>query len=327
MLYHTFSNELMNYFGLFPRCQMEEFNAIIAQMIENNQLKGYLEGEITCGEQIPTCLSQDLMEELTINEMGLIHQKLYPVWCESFRLLVQVIGNSSFKIYQYAPLNDNIIIQQALKNWVKEYQYNIFDQEYLNNWIDELESLLNEHSVVFNNLFLSMLDTKEEVSQTSEQRISQFLELDLVEMKAMEKRIWLQVFSDIYDNQEKYPILYSWHQNQMKYFGLVSRSCRQTEILYYQGRSIEDMVRIRNLKQTTIQDHLMEIAVLSNKEVMSSLLPPHDQKELWQALSDTPTLPYKQFYQELTGEEVSFLSYRLLQIYQLKLQKKVTRDD
>lgn len=237
MLYHTFSNELMNYFGLFPRCQMEEFNAIIAQMIENNQLKGYLEGEITCGEQIPTCLSQDLMEELTINEMGLIHQKLYPVWCESFRLLVQVIGNSSFKIYQYAPLNDNIIIQQALKNWVKENQYPIFDENYLSDWIDELESLLKEHSAVFNHLFLSMLDTKEEVSQTSEQRISQFLELDLVEMKAIEKRIWLQVFSDIYAHEDRYPILYSWHQNQMKYFGLVSRSCRQTEILYYQGRS------------------------------------------------------------------------------------------
>ncbi|MGN4125801.1 helix-turn-helix domain-containing protein [Lysinibacillus sphaericus] len=91
---------------------------------------------------------------------------------------------------------------------------------------------------------------------------------------------------------------------------LLTDSTQQTAHLYEQGYSIEQIVQLRNLKQSTIEDHLVEIAMNEPNFSIGPFVSYEEAEKVWQASKQYQTKKLKALHEVVEG--MSYFQLRLV---------------
>lgn len=249
---HLFS--IKKYFRVLESLTRESFDEIFNNIIEKNLVEA-------CGEQ--RYLLSSLGEAHLLNSTqpsymnGWRYQPFTLLVWERLSLLVQVTSNFTFQETKYIPIQKNTEVHNWLKDILKS---SYIPKQMLGNILfSELVDLLeqardiNPEVLVFrltgyNQIGLTSSQTAKKLNKDSIQYHLEFINLLHCLIHFVEREpSRFQVLSTLLANLEQKDAL--------------TLSSRKTWTLLNQGYTPDEIASIRNLKISTIEDHLVEFAL------------------------------------------------------------------
>lgn len=294
MLYYAFQHHLLDIVGLLPNLRKDEFEKTIYQLCKQKHLI-LNEGELTCLNNRHFLLSVEPYSHLN-------HYRLKNS-LQLWRLLQLLISYLSYwpKDYQ-GPILENspfylMNVNRMMANMTNKTKMAIYQ---------ELVDIFSEMPAAQADFLAQTLSGESIQGHTFYQLLPDGLQspFDTCYIFACVEHFWTQVMQK--NETQLFQYFKPFILKNYKYSMLVTRQ------LYKQGKSIEQIVQIRKLKEGTINDHLIEWAIGDDKF-------PFHQFQLLPLTEEV--LQYR--YKELTEQrpDVSFLQYRLSQIAFLKGRK------
>lgn len=222
-----------------------------------------------------------------------------------FLLLIQVWTNRKAAIKHYVP----IIEHKEVENWIKYvYAQTRHDvTSYLNRLYEELTDVLedfNEQSII---IFIQTITNAEEIGRTNQQLQRQFhLTKEDVDLTITEVIHYILTQYE----REKHPILTQIARIETTDKQLTS-SAQQTKDLLEQGYDVENIARIRRLKENTIQDHIVEIALHADSFPYEQYVHEDYIREIAHTVDRLKTFKLKDIKQAV-NEAITYFQIRLV---------------
>lgn len=297
---HLFS--LTNYFSILPKLSKEQF------MERLHALKDF--GYITMESELinVTSIGMDLIHRSPSSFPFLkgwtFHKVTKERW-EKLNLLIQVVSNALAQNKSYIPIVQEEKVQKELK---------LFLAHHLSNQpLKELaETLYEECSMVFKEMKTdpSMLIKKLSGAKTSGQAMYQLADACSVTELDMQL-IWLHAWHEWMTIYEKLqPMLLYKLLQKTNNVSLYTGSTQQTKKLLDMAYSLEDVATIRGLKKSTIEDHVIELALMDPSFNISSLLNKDEERKINDAI-DTLQVHRLKPIKEFVGDAISYFQIRL----------------
>nr|WP_220477053.1 helix-turn-helix domain-containing protein [Limosilactobacillus rudii] len=220
-------------------------------------------------------------------------------------LAVQVASEYSYHQNKYAPLTIPLGEMQVVKQWFRNnYQYDLTNRLYLD--LQRLgKALDSEDPRLATDLFNSLIGYKKAGWTPNQAAANLKLSLEDIQFLRHDEMLAVSAYARNFPGplqQLLGPLLRT---------SPLNRSAEITYNLYAQGQEIEQISQRRRLKQNTIQEHLLEAAILIPEKVNWNRFLPEDKRIiLGKAYEGVPTT--WKFNENVS----SFYEFRLYQIYQ-----------
>jgi len=311
ILYSAEKYQLTHFFSLFPKLNRVEFNNSIKKMTNLNYLLLSEEKEdyylSTSGEKNYYDYFVDHYYPKQLNQLqnglALIH-----FW-RTLTLVTQVLSEIRYKNKHYVPIEKEWEKQIWLKKWLKKNGENKQELaiEFGKEWILILDKLplLNAEIVAVN------LSGHENTGKTQKQQAEKYkkesveVNLLLLDSLALIGKIMKQ-------HQEKMPLFFSIYKEMLHTYDGTTKSTAITRQYLSKGYSLEKIAKLRQLKSSTVNEHVIEISIMDPSFNLSTVLPIDKLEEIKQLLKEMPTITYQEIIR--IKPEALFLWYRLAQI-------------
>jgi uncharacterized protein YpbB len=249
---HLFS--LKRYFRILEPLTRESFDEIFNHLLEEKMVE-------PCGEQrfLLTRKGEDYLlnnaQPYYLN--GWRYQPFTLLVWERLSLLVQVTSNFTFQETKYIPIQKNVEVHNWLKGFLKSTS--VPKQELGKSLFSELVEILEQARDVNPEVLIFRLTGYKQIGRTSSQ-IAKKLNIDSIhyDLEFINSIHCLLHF--IESNPSRFIVLSSLLANLDQRDSL-TLSARKTLVLLNQGFIAEEIASIRNLKISTIEDHLVEFAL------------------------------------------------------------------
>ncbi|MGP4082162.1 helix-turn-helix domain-containing protein [Pseudalkalibacillus sp. R45] len=146
------------------------------------------------------------------------------------------------------------------------------------------------------------------IGQTTNQ-VAERLHLDPMECHVHFQASLHHMMKKIVEDRTAFPVLSTFIADMEQRFSL-TESTRKTYRLIKNGLSLEEIASIRNLKPSTIEDHIVELAIHIPEMDIDRYIPEKDQKRIVEASGFLGTKKLKAIKQEL-GEDLNYFQIRL----------------
>ncbi|MEH7494961.1 helix-turn-helix domain-containing protein [Neobacillus niacini] len=249
---HLFS--LKRYFGILEPLTRESFDEIFNKLLINKLVE-------PCGEQrfLLTSAGEDYL--LTNAQPYYINGWRYQaftllVW-ERLSLLVQVSSNFTFQETKYIPIQKNVEVH----NWLKEFlKFTSVSKQELGKFLfSELVEIFEHAKDVNAKILIFRLTGYKQIGLTSSQ-IAKTLNIDSIHYHLEFINTIHCLLHFVESDPSRFKVLSSLLANLDQNDSL-TLSARKTLVLLNQGFTAEEIASIRNLKISTIEDHLVEFAL------------------------------------------------------------------
>jgi uncharacterized protein YpbB len=249
---HLFS--LKRYFRILEPLTREYFDKMINHLLERQLVE-------PCGEQ--RLLLTSAGEDYLINHSqpyyvnGWRYQPFTLLVWERLSLLVQVTSNFTFQETKYIPIQKNVEVH----NWLKGFLKSTFipKSELGKSLFSELVEILEQARDVNPDVLIFRLTGYEQIGMTSSQ-IGKKLKLDSTHYHLEFINIIHCLIHFVDSNPSRFKVLSSL-VDSLDQKDSLTLSARKTLELLNQGFTGEEIASIRNLKISTIEDHLVEFAL------------------------------------------------------------------
>ncbi len=231
------------------------------------------------------------------------HSVTGPYW-QRLSLFVQVTSHLSKKSNHYMPIQRN----PATQLWLKDTLYTMssIDRSKMNHYLyQEIVNCLEE-SELDPLLLIIRLTGSDRIGLTSEQAAIE-LELDPYYYQLSFLAILHYMIEKILSDKGEFPLLSQMIKEGKKPFTL-TESTAKTFNLIQKGLSIEQIVRVRNLKQSTIEDHIIEILLNVPNFPMANLVSSENITKIKACMEQSPSKSLKVIKQQLA--DVSYFEIR-----------------
>lgn len=307
-------HHILAHFGLFPKLKETQFNDCIALLDE----KGFIKK-----------IEKNIWQ---ITEKGKVYAKKNPVntdyldgvnfsnmaneFIDLLFFATQIISEYSYNNKDYLPIIDNSYKQHKIKQWFKaaKNKYKNFNELFYNEW----ELLLKEFppDVAAPTEIIDMLSGHQKIGKTFKQITAQ---QKMGDLETYLKKVVISHFiiKKIITEQKDYPLFTSIFEIIKEYTG--NYSAKYSYQLFLEYGDIEKVMEIRNLKKSTIVDHILEGLILSDNSINLHKI---DQQN-YVFLSDyyTTHSDYKEWvFKDLKykNDDLCFFSFRAYQILKTK---------
>ncbi|PFP27329.1 RQC domain-containing protein [Bacillus sp. AFS073361] len=249
---HLFS--LKSFFGIYEQLSRESFEEIIQSMSEKKWVKNI-------GEQrfIVTLLGKELLEKTQLPKYihGWNYHQMTSLFWERLSLLVQVISNLMFGETRYTPIQKNKEVHTWLKSALKSM--NLPRMEMGTIFYSELEDCLDAGNGFDPAILVIRLTGFQQIGLTPLQAAKQ-LNINFHDYQIGFTNTLHYLLRKIEEDGYKFKILPFLIKGLMKNDEL-TLSTRKTQRLLNQGYTLDMIANIRHLKLSTIEDHLVELAL------------------------------------------------------------------
>lgn len=247
--------KLHAYFGLLPKLSRKKFNQEIDVLIEKNRIQLMENGYYRLLAQ---ALEQE-KEGIVPSFDGWYYRGNEHIFFARLSLIVQSLSHQRANVRAFIPIEK----AERVQRWVREflvhnhYQKGALQQVLLEQIAASLKmAVLTEMQ---RECLIYRLSGYQMAGLTWQQlafqkKISE-MDVQLYYISALHQ--WL---NELYQNGAHYPLLVQVMQ-QIRVEVLLTDSAAQTARLYKEGHSIEAISQIRRLKMSTIEDHLVELAM------------------------------------------------------------------
>lgn len=294
--------QLHNYFGLLPKLPRATFDEAVSLFSQNSWLIMQESGHYSMkklglqrAEQTPDFLFD-----------GWHYRGNEHIFFARLSLIVQSLSYQSAGIRSFSPISRDTNIQSWVRTFLLEHNY---QEGYLQQQLlEECERVLSELSLSEANkqLVLYRLSGYGLPGWTWQQLASERKEAVLDCQLAFIEL--LHVFLNEVHQTTDYPLLGKIAE-ELRVKALLTDSAQQTAHLYEQGYSLEQIMQIRKLKQSTIEDHLVELAMYEPNFSIGPFVSYKEAEKVWQASKQYQTKKLKILHEVVEG-----MSY-----FQLKL--------
>jgi len=295
--------QLHNYFGLLPKLPRKAFDEAVTSFLQYSwftmQQSGHYSMEklgLQRAEQTPDFLFD-----------GWHYRGNEHVFFARFSLIVQSLSYQSAGIRSFSPISRDTTIQSWVRTFLIEYNYQ--DGHLQQQLLEECEQVLSVLPLSDANkqLVLYRLSGHSLPGWTWQQLASERKET-VLDCQLAFIELLQTLLNEVHQTND-YPLLGKIAQG-LRVKALLTDSAQQTAHLYEQGYSIEQIVQIRKLKQSTIEDHLVELALNEPNFSIGPFVSYEEAEKVWLASKHYQTKKLKTLHEVVEG--MSYFQLRLV---------------
>ncbi|WP_332693460.1 helix-turn-helix domain-containing protein [Halalkalibacter lacteus] len=299
---------VLSYFGLFPTLKRDELEKDINKLISNGQASLVEQDKVILTNSGKQKLTQFQTKNQYIADLRgwQYHSYTEEFWLR-ISLYVQVITHIVSGNRQFYPITH----QSSVQRWVKKHLPKSADErkEKRNHIYDELYAFLSRCSDIQATIFVQQLSGEKRVGLTKLQLAEQ-LGMDETTVNLYHLSTVHRLLNELNDRQETYQNL-SIFDLGLKKSIVLTESARKTFHLFEKGHSIESISRRRQLKQSTIEDHIVEIAIQHPQFSIRPFVCKELEERILQVSDMLQTRKLRELKEQI-GSEVSFFVIRLV---------------
>lgn len=294
VLLHGFFYKNLSFLGLLPKLKEEDFQKELQKLVAKNLItieEGF-------GELTPQGVQ--LLEENSFDLNGLNNLRYGRMRENSWQLIlfaVQVVSFLSFGEKEYLPIENRPYYLQQIKQWLSQTKPHLVER-FQQELTDIFLKLPTEDADFLANQF-SGYDFQ---GRTAFQLLPEKWQEEPWNVLYRQRAI--DLFLEHVGEGELARLLVLLDQQNM------NQSMIKTREFFMAGKSVEEILTLRHLKQGTINDHFIEWALLEGTF-------PFERFELIDFVDLTADQVVNQHYQNF---EVPYLNFRLSQIFYLREQ-------
>ncbi|UFJ42822.1 helix-turn-helix domain-containing protein [Brevibacillus humidisoli] len=239
---------------------------------------------------------------------GIAYAERVDTFWMRLHLLIQTISHLRYRQPSFYP----VVQRRQIQAWVKRQLHHPQTREHLSSsqLYHELLAVLASYDVTLQRLFADQLSGVTQVGYTQEQ-IAYHMDEPLLLVQIKMKYLLTRIYREVLENEEgRYPLLSRLATIESGRDPRLSASAAETFRLLQKGVNMEGIVRRRGLKQGTVEDHLVEIALHCPEWDVTPYLS-QEQKQLILMTSRQAGTKRLRVIKELLGESCSYLQIRL----------------
>ncbi|ARK30266.1 helix-turn-helix domain-containing protein [Halalkalibacter krulwichiae] len=298
---------LMSYFGLYPTLSRQQLEDDVKQLIKTGIV------EVVESERVNvTTKGKDQLDQfhkkyafLTDLQGWRYHSYSEEVWLR-LCLFIQTLLNISSKNSKFFPITHRVPIQL----WVKR------NLPHPNERNQTIQSLYEELSIFLSNcseaqamIFTHQLSGYKKVGLIHSQ-IAESMMLSEEEVELCHKASVHRLITEVTENPLQFKQLARFIQDQQQSV-ILTESAKHTYSLLKKGMSAEAICEKRKLKKSTIEDHIVEIAIQDQQFSIREFVPTETEQAILQLSSQMQTTRLRELKEHL-AIEVSYFMIRLV---------------
>lgn len=224
---------------------------------------------------------------------------------ERLSLAVQVLSHLQHRETKYIPVQRKPETLIWVKDFIKACGLSrklLSERLYI-----EITELLEIAPGINPNLLILRLSGYQRIGLT-EIQAAQELKMDQVQCHYQFLNILHYIASMIEEQKDRYPILAVFLEKETDV--ILTKSTEKTYRLLKQGYSLADIIDIRRLKQSTIEDHLVELALNIPEFSIGEYVQDEKQKKIRYAIKAANTKQLKEIRKHV--QEASYFEIRLV---------------
>lgn len=275
--------QLQPLYKSFPNLKEEDYFSIIRQLSEKQLVKNEENfsritkkgrewlAKMLHQYPIPSCLNG-----------WRYHQITYIFW-KRLNLLIQSLSNWAHNESKFYPVERNLIVQEDIRSWLKKMVPYYGKKDLPFHFYNELHNMLkNGEEFQFRpEIFVYKL-TGYEMPGLTDRQLETYLEGDVYYFHLCFLSTIHYMLSTIWKERGKYPLLEELCSDLREVYGL-SKSALISYNFLQMGKNIEEIAKIRRLKLSTVQDHIVEMALYIPEFPIHSYV----SEELQEKISET----------------------------------------
>lgn len=245
---------LTDTFSIFPKLSQNKYNHIVEKMIQDQLL-------VIDQNNIPSLTEKgihlkDKLEPLAIN--GWLYRGNEMVFFQRLSLLVQTLSHVKAQSVNFIPVQKDEKIQRWIRSFMLKVPYK--SPEYALKVYEEMERCLNQaHFTETHRQLIVFRLSGFKVTGLTWQQLSFDVKYEPIDVQLLFIEGLHQMLNEIC-SKNTYPILYSLAEG-VQANNPLTESASKTAQLYAAGNSLQAISSIRHLKQSTIEDHFVEMAM------------------------------------------------------------------
>lgn len=301
--------QLKNFYGVHKRLSKQYFDNKINDLIEKNLLDYSAESKSVCK------LTQQGGKWLEIYKddfplhhfKGLKYLEMTDIFYYRLVLLIQTLTNSKMNYFSFIPVID----KTEIGNWVKQLYKKVKGKErdVLAAVYEELFTLLTKVSELEANIFVDRLTGFKHYGLSTDQLATAY-RISVADVHLLLTGVVHKLLDEIMNNHTKFESL-TYIISDLNHYTPLTNSARQTYQLWKKGLSTSEIVAIRQLKISTIYDHIVEIAIYELDFPLENYVSQETLGEITNAISKVKTNRLKDI-KELVDDQVNYFQIRLV---------------
>ena len=281
--------KISQYFRVYPMLTRDKFQQVLTHLDEEGLLlfidreKGTYKCTVKGKEALQIV---EMTHRKLPNINGIQYHMLAPLFWRRFSLLFQVLSNAVYNNSRYYCVQRDLAIQ----NWVKVYLSQNNKKKTLAKAVhDELHRLLSELPNKQAQIFMLKLTGYERIGY-SDRQIAECLQLNEEDIYFYFIDTLHFLLNSVKQLRNDFSTLYSvFHDIQENHALPVTQSSLITLGYLRQGLTIDEISAARNLKNNTIEDHIVELVLYTNEVDLSSYVSDALVKDIIQAAIKSKT--------------------------------------
>lgn len=247
---------------------------------------------------------------------GLKYNDMDGIFYLRLLLLIQTLTNMKMGNNRFMPVTDKPEVESFVRQLYKRLKPK--EEKALSQLHFELHTLMSGFPDTHAHLFTDRLTGHNRYGLSTAQ-LSMKHGIDQMDVMLILNGMVHRIMDTVNRDKAAYPMLYLLKKD-LSEPTLISQSAHRTRVLLNQGYSAGQISSMRKLKENTIQDHIVEIALYDEGFSIDNFLSPSIQETLSRILKNNRTYKLKDIKSQ-ASEEISYFQIRLyLAVNQKSLQ-------
>ena len=301
--------QLQNYYGICKKITKDQFDMTI-KTLQNSGFIQNISNEHTSfsiTEKGSKHLDKYRHDYPLQSFRGMAYNGIQDVYYNRLILLIQTLTNSSKQYYRFIPVVD----QTSAEVWVK-YVYQRMkgnEQQILHSIYQELVEVLQTLSVLEANIFVDRLTGYKKYGKSLSQ-LARCYDLHENDVILILTGVIHQMLTVLKHHKTSFKWLYSMIPARQKQTKLTN-SAERTYKLWSNGITIDEIAKRRKLKESTIHDHLVEIALYEKDFPLEHYAKKEQIEKIVLAMKEVNNFKLKDI-KESVDEDITYFQIRLV---------------
>ncbi|AST92284.1 helix-turn-helix domain-containing protein [Sutcliffiella cohnii] len=294
-------------FGIFPTVAREDLQEAVNYLLYHNFIN-QSEERYSVTEKGVNILNEWIKANPLPHSLnGWEYRDKWMIFWKRYTLITQTIsnlirGNGNFIPIQY-DFEIQLFVKQFLKMWSKE--------ELAQKLKVETELILKNQPQLQANLFVIQLSGYSTAGNTIQQAARKW-NIDSIWASILFQACIHSILHTLKAEPSKFPVLSSICNDLISPMTQLTKTTQTTMQLIQKNYTIEEIAVIRNLKESTIEDHIVEITMNFPEFSIAPFINEEQVREIQEKMYHLRTKQLKKIKEAINKDDISYFQIRLV---------------
>ncbi|GGF09123.1 hypothetical protein GCM10010954_04450 [Halobacillus andaensis] len=291
--------EIDRFFGVYPQLNKAQVNRVMDQMVNKGWIEINEEGLPAIKDAGMNYLASSFINKKHYFN-GMVYHRHVTIFEKRLRLLIQTVTCTQMNNLSFLPIEDDANIQKWVKIKYKEHR----PKDLVKALFQEVYELLLTVREKEAELFTARLTGGNLTGRTREQLALRYQMLkENVDLNI--RHTWFYMFQQVINNPRSFPALFICMEG-LQANDLITDSAKQTYEWLRRGYELEEICKKRRLKMSTIQDHVVEAALVMPTFDITPFISVENQETIGRMQAALKTNKLKNLYESLNRKYTYF---------------------